>query len=211
MAFPFFFEGDTMPSSIILPTTELDAVNTMLGAIGETPISTLDEQPTADVMTSLNILREVSREVQTEGWSWNTEDDYPLMPDSDGHIILPQGTVRVNVPSHSCLNVIMRGTRLYNRIEHTYKFGSTLRLTITFLLPFEELPEAARRYITMKAARVFQERTVGSGTLHDFNIQDEARARALMLAEERKLDRPNILAGSSGYTGMSSVVDVLRR
>ena len=62
-------------------------------------------------------------------------------------------------------------------------------------------PEAARRYITLKAARVFQERTVGSGTLYDFQQADEARARALMLAEERRQDRPNILKGTLPPTG----------
>jgi hypothetical protein len=88
-------------------------------------------------------------------------------------------------------------------VNHTYKFPSDYRVdvTITYQLPFEELPEAARRYITIRAARVYQGRVVGSGTLWDFSERDEAMARTTLMAEEHKLDRPNILKGTQPPTG----------
>ena len=92
----------------------------------------------------------------------------------------------------------IRGRKVYNRVDHTFKFAidTTIRVTVTFILPFEELPEAARRYIAIRALRVFQERVVGSNTLSQFQQQDEYRARQLMMLEERKLDRPNLLTGT---------------
>lgn len=198
-------------SSAPLTTSELAAVNTIIAAIGESPINSLDEQPTHDVTVALNTLREISGEVQSEGWNWNTEDDYPLVPNISKEIVVPANVIRVHFREPDSRDVVLRGQRLYDRAGHTYKFDGTLSATITFLLPFEELPETARRYITLKALRIFQERTVGSGNLHDFHVQDEARARAALLAEERMQDRPNILAGTTGYTGMWNVINVLRR
>lgn len=187
----------------IRPTTELEAVNIILSGIGEAPISSFVEV-TADVSLARNILAEISRETQTEGWQWNTEDDFPLTPDAaKGEIKLPPTAIRVHFREPDDRELTIRGQRVYDRVNHSFIFSPGVRIlvTLTLLLPFEDLPEAARRYITLKAARVFQERTVGSGTLYDFQQADEARARALMLAEERRQDRPNILKGTLPPTG----------
>ena len=187
----------------IRPTTELEAVNIILSGIGEAPISSFAEV-TADVSLARNILAEISRETQTEGWQWNTEDDFPLTPDAaKGEIKLPPTAIRVHFREPDDRELTIRGQRVYDRVNHSFIFSPGVRIlvTLTLLLPFEDLPEAARRYITLKAARVFQERTVGSGTLYDFQQADEARARALMLADERRQDRPNILKGTLPPTG----------
>ena len=185
------------------PTTELEAVNIILSGIGEAPVNSLSDM-TADVSLARNILAEISRETQTEGWQWNTEDDYPLTPDAaKGEIKLPPTAIRVHLREPDGRELTIRGQRVYDRVNHSFTFpsGTRIPVTLTLLLPFEDLPEAARRYVTLKAARVFQERTVGSGTLYDFQQADEARARALMLAEERRQDRPNILKGTLPPTG----------
>ena len=64
------------------------------------------------------------------------------------------------------------------------------------LLPFDELPEPARRYITLKALRVFQERVVGSQTLSAFQRDDEERALALLRDDDWSIARYNMLAGA---------------
>ncbi|MEG2005519.1 MAG: hypothetical protein RR014_05735, partial [Bilophila sp.] len=71
--------------------------------------------------------------------------------------------------------------------------------------------EAARRYSTLKALRVFQERVLGSQVLSQFQQQDEARARAALMADERKQDQPNILTGTGAPVGTWQVADALRR
>ncbi len=51
-------------------TTELQAVNTILSAIGELPTTAtvLTNGTSADVSMAKQILDEVNREVQAEGW-----------------------------------------------------------------------------------------------------------------------------------------------
>ena len=170
----------------LTPTTELMAVNTMLATIGEAPVNSITDSPSADVAVALSTLREVSREVQSEGWHFNTEHEYPLVPDVNGNIIVPSSIIYVDVdyPRQSTLDVVLRGTQLYNRTDHTYTFTETVLATVRHLLDFDLLPEAARRYIALRASRMFQDRVVGSGTLHDFNTRDEGIARAHLVQME---------------------------
>lgn len=64
----------------LVATTELEAVNAMLASIGEAPIDTLDGATQADVQTAINILRNTTREVQTEGYRFNTEFGFQIAP-----------------------------------------------------------------------------------------------------------------------------------
>lgn len=183
--------------SVLTPTSELDAVNTILSGIGEAPVSSLGNS-TSDVSLARRILDEVCKDMQLEGFGWNTEDDFPLTVDAAGEIPLPPAVLRVHFREPTHLDLTVRKDRVYDRARHSFVFepGTRLLVTLTFLLPFDTLPEAARRYATIKALRVFQERVLGSRTLSAFQKQDEARARVALMADERKQDRPNILAGT---------------
>lgn len=189
-------------SPLMSPTTELDAVNIMLSGIGEAPVNSLAEV-TADVSLARQMLLETGKEIQLDGWQWNTEDNYPLTPDVNGRIAVPPSVVRVHFREPGDRELTIRGARVYDRANHTFTFphGSRILCTVTLLLPFDQLPESARRYTTLKALRVFQERVVGSQQLSQFHQIDEARARAAMLAEERRQDRPNLLKGTLPPTG----------
>ena len=76
------------------------------------------------------------------------------------------------------------------------------------MLDFIDLPEAAKRYICIKALRLFQERVLGSQVLSQFQRDDEAKARVQMLGEERKQARPNILTATYPPTGTWRIQDM---
>jgi len=156
--------------------TETEAVNTMLSVIGEAPINDLSGASTTDVIQAKAILNEVSRQVQTVGWHFNTEKDYSLVPDINQDIILASNMVKVDVDFNADVDVVQRGAKLYDKKNHTFKFTESLKAEIVFLLPFEELPQAARQFIMIRAARIFQDRMVGSDSLHGFTVDDEKRA-----------------------------------
>ena len=63
-------------------TTQLEAVNTMLGHIGEAPVNSISNTAELPVSAAnaVTILDEISREVQSEGWHFNTEIDKELTP-----------------------------------------------------------------------------------------------------------------------------------
>lgn len=146
-------------------TTRLDAINTMLGAIGEAPVETLEGSIPVDVQTAKAVLEEVLKEVLSQGWHFNTEHDYPLTRTSEGKIIVPSNAVHVDLDDYVYgmdYDVIIRGQYLYDRKNHTYIFNKDLDVTIIQLFDFEELPELVRNYIKLRAARVFQGRILGS-------------------------------------------------
>lgn len=180
------------------PTTELEAVNLMLAVIGESPLSSLDDSTVVDAVLARNVLSEVSRAVQTKGWHFNTETEFPLLPDaSTKEISVPTNCLRVvtTYPT-SDVDAVHRGKRLYDRKNHTYQFTKTVTVDMVVVLPFDELPETARHYIAVRASRVFQARTVGSETLYSFSKQDEQDALTALKKAEGVTGKHNILTGS---------------
>ena len=61
-----------MATSTTDTDTNLSAVNSILGSIGQSPITTLNYQ-NPEVSFIFNILTEVNKDVQNEGWHFNTE------------------------------------------------------------------------------------------------------------------------------------------
>jgi len=159
-------------------TTKLQAINTMLSVVGEPPVNSLAAQR-ADSLMAQNLLDEVAREVQTYGWQFNTEDNVVFTPDSGtGYIYIADNVVRVDMdPMYDATyDIAIRGNRLYNRKTNSYSFSEQIKVQQVLLFDFEDLPEVAKRYIAVRAARVFQDRLVGATTLHGFTAVDEATA-----------------------------------
>ena len=164
-------------------TTKLEAVNTMLSAIAESPINQLGAEAPADAVLAENVLDETTKEVQAEGWHFNSHHDWDLAIDSDSKIPLPSNTVRVDIPKgqNYDVDIIQRGSYLYDRKNNTATFTKGVDdADIVFMLDWVDLPEVARRYMMIKAARVFGDRTLGSNQHHTFTMQDEMRALATL-------------------------------
>jgi hypothetical protein len=184
-----------MPFSII-PTTELEAVNECLENIGQAPVSTISGDLGVDTEIALNFVRKTNRELQSAGWYWNIEVNYPLTPDGAGDILLPSNTLAVDTVGVSRdRNVVQRGQRLYDKDNFTYDFGTeVLYVELTVGLTFEELPETARRYIAMRAARLFQNRIEATDDQGD--AEDERRAMVVLMQDQLRTEDSNINTGS---------------
>jgi len=173
-------------------TSKLDAVNIMLGYITEAPVNSIASTVALPPSAALakGVLDEVSREVQQEGWHFNTAQDYTLEANASGKFVLPDNVVQVDTVDTS-YDVVQRGTALFDRKNYTDIFTEDeLKVNITFLLEYEELPEQARRYIALKASRMFANRLVGSREIEALIYRDEIRAKAAMEeAEGNNSDR----------------------
>ena len=174
--------------TITTRTTELEAVNTILSTIGEAPLSTLTGSLPVDGTTAKNILNEISREVQSAGWHFNTQYKVDLTRDTNNKVPVGTDVVRVQLNDKydkSSYDVVQRGTYLFNLAKNSETFDQDFtENTLIYLLEFEKLPEQARRYITIRSARVFHDRTLGANTLHKFSSEDEARSLSVMKQAE---------------------------
>lgn len=162
------------------PTTKLDAVNAMLLSISELPVASLSGSGGSDVATALQALENTTREVQARGWDFNTEHEYPFMRDTEGAIRVPVNLLAVSFDalSRGDTDPVLRGTSVYDRKNHTYKFSRNLKGTAVFGLDFDDVPPTGRLYIAIRAARQFQDNAVGSDVMHKFDLRDEYQALA---------------------------------
>jgi hypothetical protein len=159
------------------PNSKLEAVNIMLSAIGEAPVNRLSSG-LVEAETAETILTQVSRSVQSEGWHFNRETNVELSPNVAGEIILATNTIRADqmLNSNNDLDLTQRGGKMYDRKNHTFAINTGVSLDVTYELDFGDLPAVARKYITIKAARILQDNIVGSDALHSFQREDEMQA-----------------------------------
>ncbi len=180
----------------ITRTSELEAVNTILSTIGESPINSLTGSLPVDAVTAKNILSEISREVQSSGWHFNSHYKVDLSRNTDNKIPVGTDVLRVELNSkydRSSYDVVQRDGFLYNLAKNLETFDQDFTDTsVVYLLDFIKLPEQARRYITIRSARVFHDRTLGANTIHKFSSEDEARALAVMRQDEAETANNNI-------------------
>ena len=185
-------------------TTELESINIMLAAIGEAPVNSLTGTLPVDVKLAQSTLTEVNKEVQSEGWSFNTEIDVTLTRDGSNHVSLGTDVIRVdpNTHDHTDIDAIQRGLKLYDRLNNKYEFTKDLICTVVYFRTFEEIPEPARRYITIKAARIFVDRLLSDDGLRTYTQQDEIRARAILMETDLSNADHNLLRGDPSLTSV---------
>jgi hypothetical protein len=162
-------------------TTKLNAVNTMISVIGEAPVNTLGGTAVpVSVVQAEAVLDETSKAIQSEGWHFNTEHEYVLTPNTDSKITLPINTLRVDLDPeiYTDSDPVQRGLSLYDRKNHTDVWTKEVKASITFELEFTDMPEQFRHYITVKAARIFANRFLGSREIEGFALRDEIEAKA---------------------------------
>ena len=163
-------------------TTKLEAVNIIISVIGEAPINTITgvSLPVTAIQ-AISTLDETSKAVQSEGWHCNTEHEYELTPDSvTSKITLPQNTLKFDLDPllYTDSDPVQRGLKLYDRKNHTEIWTKSVKGSITFELEFEDLPEQLRHYVTVKSARVFANRFIGTREIEGFTLREEVEAKA---------------------------------
>ena len=189
----------------VAATTELEAINIMLAAIGEAPVNSLTGQVPVDVRIAQSTLIEVNKRIQSEGWSFNTEIDVTLVRNqTTKQIELSTDILRIdaNIHQHPTIDPIQRGLKLYDRLNNRYEFEEDLICTVVYFRSFIELTEPARRYINIKAARIFVDRLVSDDGLRTYTEQDETRARAILMETDLSNGDHNILRGDPSLTSV---------
>lgn len=169
--------------------TKLDIINSMLGANGETPV-TSDASQHPSVLSALPVLERVSTEFQMLGWWFNTDYALVLKPNAEGEVIVPSNTLYVELTS-STLPYIWRGSKLYDPINHTYLINASVIVNIVTKLDIEEMPTCAAIYIQNKAVSMFYLNDDGDlDKVKRFDIE-VLQAWANVQKDERRITKQN--------------------
>ena len=186
--------------------TELSAVNAILGAIGQSPITQLKD-PTTNTVTNANpevqfiynLLRDANVDVQAEGWHFNIEKHVAYTPDANGKITIADDILKIDITDgwvDRKYNVVRRYDTtdkkyyLYDKFNHTNDWSShsTLSLDIIKLFPFDDLPTVFQRYIIARASRVAATQLVANRELTPLLGTQDALARAAIMEYECNQD-----------------------
>lgn len=165
-------------------TTELEAINTMLSCVGQSPLKTLSGTKSFYTITAQQILEEETQRVLLTGWDFNTEYHYPLTPDSNNHIQITDEMMLVQQEAIYGNRYVTRYNKLYDKVNHTYEIEDTVYAKVIWSFPFEKLPENFRTYIKMSAAYKFCKRVLGSETACMFTREDVQEAYGDLTAYE---------------------------
>lgn len=165
----------------------------MLSVIGEAAVDTLDDNTLMESSYALSLLRRETRALQLAGWSFNTDEGLPLSPLPDGTIPLPAATLSLKfVGSDTGGYLVYRGGKVYDRVNNTFEIGRTVYADVVSLLPYEDMPEGARYFVMIRAARMFQDTNLGDSALHQFEARDELTAQTEFLSRETEDQHYNV-------------------
>jgi hypothetical protein len=192
-------------------TTILVAVNRILSNIGQAPTTgLLGGNPLVEMAEV--VLAEVNIAVQTEGWIFNTEYGYPFTPDENKEIAIPNNVLALDSNGRTNSYLVIRGGKLYDKAAHSFTFEGVQKLDVTWLFDFDELPEAAKEYITIRAGNVFAGRSVGSSEAVAFGQREEVMSRATLMEYDTQQGDYSIFNTNDGYTQYNSYnpINVMR-
>ena len=169
--------------------TELSAVNAILGAIGQSPVTSIvKDNPEVGVI--YNLLRDSNIDVQTEGWHFNSEKHVTYTPDSvTGKIVIGNDILKMDVTEgwrKRVYDVIKRGGYLYDKYDHTDDWSdhTEINLDVIRAYSFEDLPTVFKRYVIARAARRAATQLVANQELTKLLATQEQYARASCIEYE---------------------------
>jgi len=178
--------------------TELSAVNSILGSIGQSPITAIDDTALLNPEISFikNLLEEVSKDVQTKGWHFNTILRKKIEPDSNGNFLIPANAILFDISEGQIdrqRDVVRKNGKLYDLVHDTDVFTQGFYFDIISLYQFTDVPPAIQRYIISRAAVRAATQLVSNTELVKLLQLEEAQARANALEYETEQGDHNFM------------------
>lgn len=182
-------------------STKLDILNHVLSVISEDPVDDYDSTlPSAQTITGS--IKRLDKSTQSTAWWFNQDFNLPLVPTTEGFLIIPDNTLRVTFPITS--SVVQRGRKVYDPVNHTYVFTAQLTVDLVTQLDLDDTPEQYSTYIMHKAAYDFYVNDDGDEQKANRLYNEAMKAWAFLVRENlRQLNvnvakRPQVLTLLSG-------------
>lgn len=203
--------------------TTLEVVNQCLAIMGEAPLNTIAEEHPFK-QSALNILDRNDKQIQSEGWWFNTEYLTLTVNPTDSRIYLPNDTATIR-PIFDRPNIVQRGRVLYDLHNGTDLFaeGTTVQVNLIRRIAFELVPQSVNDFITRKTVLDFQNDYDGDstktrdlwrevyGTPANANTQESMGLRGIAKSEHIRNTKVNFIQQSSRLHRITSRIDYSRR
>lgn len=180
-----------MTETTIGRVSKVDAVNRVLATIGVAPVASLAGTLSLTVELAQTAIDNVSRDLQSTPWGFNTEKDVEFTSAGDGSITLGGSLYdgvyisSFDIEEPTSLDPIIKTTggvqKIWDRESKSFTaFGAstTVKATVTYYLQWEDLPEAVKAYVMARAAREYQLQMVGNPQM------DQMLVTQMLLAQQ---------------------------
>jgi len=172
-----------------------EGVNALLNAIGEIPITNntqaIEAEVTSDVGLARDTLLRISKALQEEGYWFNKEEDYPLVPNTEG--LIPIGDSILSIVSQE---YIVKDHKLYDVAKRSFVFETTPKVTVVFNIPFDDLPNVVADTIVRESQVEFYNNIFGDTQELAILKENAQRAQVVFQKAQMKHRKPNLIKGS---------------
>ena len=136
-------------------------------------------------------LLSMSASVQQQGYWFNKEIAYPLVPNTDDYIPIGNSIISLYHPT-----LIVKDHKLYNTETRSYVFEGVQKVDILFLVAFDDLPQVAADAIVREAVVEYYNNMLGdTQELRIFQTNAE-RAMIALQKEQAKQRKTNLIRGN---------------
>lgn len=183
--------------------TKLDAVNVLIGKLGQRPVNSLETAHPL-VASALALIDRHSRKFQARKWWFNTE--FPTLTPQVGNkrITLPGDTLSVDAVDRTP-RVAARGRFLYNLDDSTLEFDEPLQVQLHRLVAFEDLPHNAAEAVLAAAVLEWLTDRDGDGEKLRVALGDKQATWAAVHAEHIRSSQRNLLTRPSMQRRMNLI------
>jgi hypothetical protein len=172
-----------------------EGVNALLEAIGEIPITDNTQATTADATSdvglALSALLRMNKTIQLNGYWFNKEVAYPLVPNTEGYIAVGDSVLSL----YSSDNIV-KDHKLYSIADRSFIFETAQDCDIIFDIVFDDLPYVAADYITREATASFYNNILGDTQELGVLQQNAQKAGVALQKAQAKHRKVNLMTGS---------------
>lgn len=186
---------------MLTATSKLDAINTILSSIGADPVNTIDEEIDVDVANAVRIMDRVSRDIQRQGWDFNTYA-LTLSPEAFTNRI-PWIPTIISFKATDGGTYAKRDNYFFDVVQQTYTFTHDIQLSAIMAIDFDDLPDCFRNYIAARAALTFQAHFMGDASLSQDLTYAAQEAYQDIVSYDMHMGDYNML----NYIGVSPVLE----
>ena len=163
--------------------TELDAINHVLEAAGDPPVSSLTDSNASSVAIINRKLRAERLKMLSRGHSFNTSYPY-LTPDSSGYIAIGDEMLSVDgfgVNADTAYTV--KNGKLFDITNQTDEFTDQIQLKVIYDVDFEDMRTQTQYQLMAAVARSYQ-RQYQQDMVYDAELVEDEREAEVASAEE---------------------------
>lgn len=172
----------------IYSATTLDCVNDIIGSIGEPSVTTLDSS-NVDVVNALRILERENRKLQSQGWTFNIEQNQRLVPDSFSKLISWVPAYISVLEPNKRTSYINRDGYVYDRMNDTNQFDGPITVNIIRMQELDVMPDCFLQLIVARSCRLFNNQYFGASEIDGMWQLEEQNA--LVRCNEYEMDFGN--------------------